>query len=535
MSGSGAATIGLAHSESPPQATARTDRIVCAITEVMVSSQSLEQIGTGVAALVGAALSATRTDLWCLDRERGRLTLEARWHLPDEVVNAPSGPSELALSMRPDLEELLEGRAGTGGWRDDMAASGTGCRRSILEVPLVFRKEVVGLLTADRDAGVGASVPDDRGLLDVLRPQIGRFVNEIVQARCREADARQRKAILKASWAVNSLVASAAVLKWLTREAMEGMNVSRATTYLYDATADTLVLESTCQAEASGSSESEPKRACKLDDHIGEWQILSQPNVVLEQVATPALPADRRETMRALGEMSALSVPIWFNNLPLGILRCSQVDSPRTFSDSEIELAVALAQQAAVAVNNAAAVERRRINAGRLSHMVRACRSMSEEVTVVNVDSAMTMFARDLLEAFDEMTGVDVYEYLADDEAIRVRYSLMPACPEEAAEFVGTEYSLDERPSYRRAFLPQRVVEYHVNDKRFAGTDPELRAEMIEWGEQNVIEVGLMCGGQVTGLLSLSSTRDVGFLNDDEKNLLLAFAAVGARLMKSAA
>jgi transcriptional regulator with GAF, ATPase, and Fis domain len=308
---------------------------------------------------------------------------------------------------------------------------------------------------------------------------------------------------------------------------VDGLRVTWASVLAYDAVADTLVLEAT--SGASRVPEKALGTVCSLETNIGEWRILSQPNVVVEEIGAADTPADRRETMAALGEVVAMSVPLWFNEKPLGILRCSQ-ETPRVYSRSDIEFATSLGQQAALVLNNACIAKGRKTLGRRLQGLVGVCRALTRP----DPDAAMTTLCEALLSSFDGITAVDVYEYLSAEDLIRVRWSHMPDSPADAAAFVGTTYSLLEKPTYRRAFLSGRVVEYHVDDERFACLDPELCAEMKKWGEHSVIEVGMVVGDVVVGLLSIGSTHDVRYLDAEEKEILLAFAALGARLVRDA-
>ena len=51
---------------------------------------------------------------------------------------------------------------------------------------------------------------------------------------------------------------------------------------------------------------------------------------------------------------------------------------------------------------------------------------------------------------------------------------------------------------------------------------------MQEWGEKSVLEVGLLFGDQIMGLLSVSSTERPLHLDDVEKELMIAFASTAA-------
>lgn len=160
----------------------------------------------------------------------------------------------------------------------------------------------------------------------------------------------------------------------------------------------------------------------------------------------------------------------------------------------------------------------------RVLALLEACQALSSSLVLEEV---MDLISRGVDKAFG-LTSVDIYEYHADRDAIEAVRVYMPSRPEEGAAFVGTVYSLDEHPNFRRAFARRSVVEYHLDDQRFRREDPALYAEMSQWGERSIIEVGLFFGDEVMGLLSIGSTEHPVHLDDEEKELLIAFAATAA-------
>ena len=126
------------------------------------------------------------------------------------------------------------------------------------------------------------------------------------------------------------------------------------------------------------------------------------------------------------------------------------------------------------------------------------------------------------------LTSVDIYEYSAERDELMVIWSHAPEHAAEAARFVGTVYSLERHPTFRRAFGEGQVVEYQINDDDLARTDPELFEEMRGWDEKTVVEVGLRFGDTTIGLLSVGATGEALRLDDEEKELLIAFATTAA-------
>ena len=166
----------------------------------------------------------------------------------------------------------------------------------------------------------------------------------------------------------------------------------------------------------------------------------------------------------------------------------------------------------------------------RLAALFDACRGLA---TSLELDEVMEGICRGVDEAFG-LTSVDIYEYHSETEQLVSVWSHVRDDPAAAAAFVGTTYRLDEHPIYRRALAKRGLAEYHIDDEEFAVADPGLLAEMQEWGEKSVIEVSLVFGDEVMGLLSVSSTDQVLRFDDQEKELLIAFASTAATAIHNA-
>ena len=153
-----------------------------------------------------------------------------------------------------------------------------------------------------------------------------------------------------------------------------------------------------------------------------------------------------------------------------------------------------------------------------------ACQALSSSLVLTEV---MELICSGVGKAFG-LSYVDIYEYSAERDELMVIWSFAPEHPAEAAKFVGTVYSLERHPTFRRAFGEGQVVEYQIDDDGLAKADPELYAEMKDWGEKTIVEVGLQFGGTTIGLLSVGATNEALRFDDEEKELLIAFATTAA-------
>jgi HD-GYP domain-containing protein (c-di-GMP phosphodiesterase class II) len=103
-----------------------------------------------------------------------------------------------------------------------------------------------------------------------------------------------------------------------------------------------------------------------LADYPSDRETLRRGVVVEEHISDPAMAADVRASMLAYGEKACLTVPLVFRGRSLGLMELIENERERRFTASEIRLARALAEQAAVALNNARLYHRSKEYAARL-------------------------------------------------------------------------------------------------------------------------------------------------------------------------
>jgi transcriptional regulator with GAF, ATPase, and Fis domain len=350
-------------------------------------------------------------------------------------------------------------------------------------------------------------------------------VADDLAARSIDRRGAAQAALVNSTWALTSLVDLRSVLSSIAREAATALRVDDAAIYLFDRETDTLSLSAVHPPARPAAHESAAEYP--LYRSLGEARILSQPNVVIEHAGDESLAADRRQTMSDLCQQTCLTVPLWFNERPLGIMRLADTRHQRTFDRTELDVAATFGRHAAAAIDRARTVTAL-ANAERLLGIVtRVSRGLAEAATI---DDAMDCLCRGCIDAFS-VSGVDVYVCCEEEERLVASWSHSPSDPVGAAAYVGTRIDLAEHFAYRRAFQRGRVVEYHLDDPNLAETDPELHRQMQEWGEATLIEVGILLGDEPLGVLSLSSTRAMRYLSESESEVALTLAALAAGVL----
>ncbi len=172
----------------------------------------------------------------------------------------------------------------------------------------------------------------------------------LVMARLRERE-RQIGALLQATQAVSSTLSLPDVLQHLARSAARALSMRRASIRLLDETGERLPM-----VAAYGLSEAyQNKGEVLLSRSALDREAMSgHPIVVSNATTDPRIQYPRHVAEEGIGSM--LVVPIIGRAGPMGVLRV-YADQPNRFTPTDVDFALAIASQGAVAIENAMAHE----------------------------------------------------------------------------------------------------------------------------------------------------------------------------------
>jgi PAS domain S-box-containing protein len=174
--------------------------------------------------------------------------------------------------------------------------------------------------------------------------------------------------------------------------------------------------------------------------------------VIVSDTADPG-PYDV-STARASGVRALLAAPLLFRDEPVGVLLVSQDEGPRRFSSAEVERVMAVANQLAVAIDNARLFDETRRRAEELGLLLEVGRSL---VATLELDEVLDAGVRNLARI---VQASDAYLFLADEGHTRL---VCRAVASADPQLVGRVLPLD-------------------------GSEPSLAAEVFHGGQPLVVE-----------------------------------------------
>ena len=200
-----------------------------------------------------------------------------------------------------------------------------------------------------------------------------------------EEENRHLASLLDSSRALSSTLDLDDLLTLVCRKAARALQTDQCVIYEYDRRLDAIVYRAIHEETPTGNADSRVGASYQLDDYPSDRLVLNGGRVVEESIFDPALTADVRASMEEWGEKSCLSVPISFNDEPVGMLVLIENERERRFSAKEIDLARGLGEQAAVAIHHARLYRREQSQNDRLMALLETSRVLAGSLDVTKV------------------------------------------------------------------------------------------------------------------------------------------------------
>lgn len=323
----------------------------------LTSSLEPEEVFSAVADAIGEAMASASCAVFEYSPAHELLTFKAVWSADDDPDARALLGTSFPLSSRASYRQVVGERrtvethvndAGlTQAERDEMWADLT-----TLTTPLVFRDEVIGALTCAEKSIRHITAPE-RDLFEQLAAIAAHAIGNARLFWGQQDHNRHLAALLEASRAVSSTVVLDEVLSVLARKAAEALSIVRCRVYEFDAASGALT-------ERTGYLASHYAGELPAAPDLGDpssfvRRALASGEVESERLVRPAQVTKRRLLHRKLADqyLTRLAVPVIFGGTALGVMVLLEPHGEREFSETEIELASALAEQAGAAIQNA--------------------------------------------------------------------------------------------------------------------------------------------------------------------------------------
>ena len=479
-------------------------------------------------------VGVSRVDILVRQSPTGVLKVVARYHVGetsslaaqvDEFGLGETGARGVAIAEQRTTFARDDDSGLAPDERAEMAARG---QRSAMYVPIISRDAVVGLLSAVEMRIARRFTPAEEAFAQQIAWEAAVAVSSARIVEQLRAQNREFSLLLASGAAIAESVDLPTTLSTIGRLLVETIGVAWCNIYDYDRAA--MELEVIAAYQIPGVPD-DPEWIGKRFD-AGSWAdgvavvAEREPRTVYYDWAK--LTPEEFAYMEPWGEKALIIVPIIYGDEVLGVLDVAESRYPRRFSEDEISLTRAIANQAAVALRNArlyAAVhslyQEATARNAELETLLGAAEALSSTVDFDLVLQAVCWRVREALHS----TCVEVYEY--DVEAERLVYRDHASDDEywvEDPAWTGM-YEIAGNAAMRRCIHGREAVVVAVDDDE---TPVETREDMERWGCSAELWIPMLYKDEVLGMVTAVEVTPNRRYADDEVRLAKALANQGA-------
>lgn len=350
---------------STPRRLALTADTVATVT----SSNDLEVVLANVAERSARLLGVSECDIYEFSPEAETLTAQAMWTdsptpsdeawLGSAVRLADQPTYRRALRLRHMVETQIDSPRLSAADRAGMTDWGQVSR---LLVPLCFAERPIGCLELIEKVRRREFSRADRRAAGAVAALAAVAIQNARYHRRTDEQTRRLQSLLVSSRAVSSTVVYEEVLQSVARTTADALDADICYIYEYDREGETIIWQAFYHAVPTFAMPDPPGTVYPLTDFEDDREILERGIVVEQCISDLSVLESTRRSMTEWEQQTILAVPLLFEGEAVGLLEIGQLSHERQFDESEIDLARALGEQAATAINNARqyrSVERR--------------------------------------------------------------------------------------------------------------------------------------------------------------------------------
>jgi GAF domain-containing protein len=292
--------------------------------------------------------------------------------------------------------------------------------RSELALPLVARGEILGVVDVQSDQP-NHFAPEDVTILQIITNQIAINIDNARLFARTESRLNETRILYE----YNSLLSSTLDVGELHRRAARALTTwlqaSRCTIYAWDQAEQTLTAQVDFLYDLSKGAIDKylldlPTRDLQVLPGVRQVLQTGQPKVW--RLDDAELDAPEHAWLEEIGHFSYLDVPLVQGINTLGLVRLYRTQAQVGFSDSEIQLTQAMANETAVAIANATLTSETQARVAQLSSLNRLSLALSEAPRLEDVYKATRREILSLVEA----TGLAIFLLTEDEKYLNWLY-----------------------------------------------------------------------------------------------------------------
>ncbi len=355
----------------------------------------------------------------------------------------------------------------------------------------------------------------------------------------------EQSILLDISEALSQTLDLKQLFKIVTKKTAELMGIDRCVVMLFDKKKKKIL---SYILFSKGTHKSEPKPPSERIEDFPEMlkQVRSKHIFCASDVSISAISRKEKRYFKKLGVKSVLDVPFILANEIHGILAINTLDEYRGFTESEISLAQAIANQLSIAIENANLMLDLQEKSEKIQRQAEDLeKKFKEESILLEISKALsqTLEFKKLFEIVvkktSDLLGIDRCAVILLDEVQKASsYYKVYSDGKHRPEYEGVKRKFEDYPK-----LIQQLKQKHIfctsDVSRSVLSSVEKKA-FVKEGIKSLLVIPFFLADRVLGLLALSTLKDRHSFTESEIKLTqaianqLSMAIENARLMELA-
>ena len=395
---------------------------------------------------------------------------------------------------------------------------------SILILPVTVRGDWFGFVGFDNCRDSELAQPAEVALLISATTTIGRSMELRLALRDAKTANARFEALARVGRDVGSNARLPLILAALAENASRTLGTDECAVWEYDEEANALIARA-----RFGLGVATPHRAIEVSRRLNavHTRILRAGEAVESRLSDDACDPMIRETMVERGEKTRLAIPLIFDRHPVGLLTLIEMERERHYESDEVELASAIGEQAAIALNNSHLFHRLEMQNQHLRILLDSSRSITSSI---DYDEVLNLITCTAAETFDVQNCL-IYEcdMVRGILIARADHYRGQATPHDAV-LTGKTSPLRDNP-VMEYFNQHEVIEQHADDPDL---NPKTKAEMDRYSNKSLLCVPLWFEDQPLGLLFIIETVKPRKFTAEEHELAWTLGEQAAAALKNA-
>jgi GAF domain-containing protein len=288
--------------------------------------------------------------------------------------------------------------------------------RSEIALPLLAQGELLGVLDV-QSRDVEKFDGEDLAILQILANHVAVNIDNAQLFALREARLNETEALLNLNNLLTTTLDVGEIYRRAARVFTQQLRVARCAVSSWELEANTV----TTQAEFVYDLENDivdqyemSMPSYDLSLHVGTAELLKSLIPVLRQADDPQLEQSERQILLDMDQHYCLELPLVRGDAAVGIVELYRTKNQRPFSNEDVQLAQAMANQTAIAIDNATLASEARARVAQLSMLNRLSIALSLAPNLADIFDG----ARREIFSLVEVTGMSIMILSPDKQTL---------------------------------------------------------------------------------------------------------------------